>query len=396
MNSFAVVKHIWRIALYLAAVCLTFLAIGFPPVTSSEEMRGAVEASSFFLLRDENSMAQGALLVVEGAPAEIGFQLGSQLRDEIRATVTSALKRCAAGERNSWWTCRAKAEALRESLSPAMLEELSGIARGAGVSDFDISLLNSMSDALFLSNQGGRSSAIFAAWGEATVAEKIYMGGVLHHDDGLSPVWVARRPSAGRQTVLLALPGWLGGVAGVNDDGLSALSLPLETADIAIDGLPTSVVLRMALEESAAPEDAAVSVLGQAHVGGAQMLFGGGQNGVQGLEFTARQQSILKPELDTLASVGLYARPEFIETQLTAIDSDEMIDLQERWHGLESRLRTNVGWIGVEKSLAVLRSLAGEGGGVLLLLDPTNESIWFGQTGEGTLSMLTFRPFDLP
>jgi len=393
MTIMAIPGRALRVTLYLSAIFFVALSVGRPAAMRHETADDTPAVASLIELDGNDSTTKVRMLVVAGGPAQIGRQIGLQLRADIREAVTAALHTCAA-EQDGWWSCQARVEGLRSGLSPVLHEELKGIAHGAGVSESDVLLLNSLSDQLFES-EAGASGAAFAAWDTATVSGTALMGGVWNRNGGAEPLWIARRPDDGSATILLALPGWLGGMAGVNDSQVGAFALPIQTADVTAAGVPATISLREALAVSATPDEAIGHVVAGRHNAGAQVWFGSGQNDVQGVEYTSRLLRMLPADLDTYVSVGQYVHPTLVETQLLNADSDALVWQNERWRAMESVVRANVGWIGVEKSLSMLREMAGESGSMLLLMDLITETVWFGPVDSNEAHLLTFQPFDL-
>ena len=392
MTIMTMLSRVGRMVFYLGVVFLVALAAGAPaPLRQSVDVPGRSVGSPPIILGGDGAAFQTRVLHVGGEPAEMGYQIGYQLRQEIRDAIFVALQMCAIEHGSG---CLARAERLRASLSPALLEEVQGIARGAEVSEADVLLLNSLSDRLF-EDDTEADCAAFAAWDAATIDGAALIGGVWGRNGHTEPLWIARQPAGENATFLLALPGWVGGMAGINDSGVSAFSLSVQTADTAAEGAPATIVLREALAGSADPEEAIERVVAQRHHAGAQMWFASAQNGVQGVEFTARLLRMLQPDVNTFASVGLYAHSRLVETQLFDSSPDAFTILNERWRAMESTVRTNVGWIGVEKALAMLRGMASDGDGMLLLMDPTAETIWFGVAEGHGAGLLTFQPFEL-
>ena len=392
MGILTVLGRVWRIGAYLLAVFLAALALGPLAPPRDQGQTESADPASLIVLTGEDGRLETRVLSLRGEPAAMGYQAGALLRDEIRQAVSVALAHCAA-EQMSWRSCQARGEALRAWLTPAMRAEIRGIARGAQVSEIDLLLLNSLSDELFRAS-GGSHGATIAAWDRATVTGAALLGGVWDYDGAIAPLWMARQPTSGAATFLLGLPGWLGGLAGMNAGRLSAFCLPIGTADAALEGLPASIVLRVALANSTTPDEALTSSMLQRHAGGAQIWFAEGQTGVRGLEFTAHLQSRLPSDLGASMSAGLYAHPALSATQLSGADADGVDDAQARWQAMEAVIRANVGWIGPEKTLSILRDADGHGDGLLLLFDPTQGMLRFGRNSQESASLMTIRPME--
>lgn len=383
----------WRIPLFLAAVFCITLCSSIPPRGPASRLLDEHTAvqdtppASAVTIRSEGSPLRLTAISLSGNPTQMGYQQGRRLREEIRAAVVAALNACAGAGPAGWRMCRKRAEDVQRALPPMLMEEARGIAQGAGVSEMDILLLHS--------GLWPETGTCFAAWGKATWKENVLLGGVLPIDESIEPVIVIRQPAQGRPTALLSMPGGLGGWAGLNDEHLGALAIPVQTVDAAREGLPATIVLRLALEESVTPEEGLASIMRLPHTGGAHILVGKEQAGVKGVEFSARQQRELLPRRDVLASTGLYFDPDLSLTQTTLLDPKRVAELQVRWDMLERELQANAGWINVDKSLAVLQSLSGDEPGVMLVLEPAEGSLWIRWGRQTAGHFLVLQPWTL-
>jgi hypothetical protein len=279
---------------------------------------------------------------------------------------------------------------LRSALTPALTQELRGMAQGAGVDEMDLLVLNLSPAGEAVAASADQVTSLLAAWQQATLGGETYLGATLDHD--ARRIWVERRPLDGRRTVLLSMPGTLGGSVGLNEDLLGAVAMSTRTADSNVEGLTAEMAMRVVLEASALPEDAFAVAMGLSYADGAQILFGRGQAGVRGIECTAHLRRELLPDMGTLASVGLYHDPDLSQTQTSVILPETVRRLQEQWDTLEQTLQTNVGWIGVDKALATLQESAGQRASTLILFRPAAQTFWIGDNQQGAGLFLVFQP----
>jgi len=376
----------WRIALYLLLVGLA--AAGFALPASLPSGAGAAAGAPAVEMRFEADGAGARVISLSGSAEEMGLQQGLRLREEIRAGVSAAWRQCAAAQHDSWRGCRARAEALGRLLSPTMRAEARGMAQGAGVHERDILLLNSLA-AEFVGDALPPTAGL-VVWGAATPDGDALLGGVISLRD--APFWMARRPADAPATLVLAWPGWLGGLAGFVDGAGAALALPLPTADQQTAGLPTPIILRLALELNAPPADTVSAIMGWPHAAGAQLFFADAQGNAASIEFTAHQQRRLAAELDTLTSAGLFSSADLALTQTPILSPAALSGAQARWDKIENLARANVGWLGVEKSTEALRGLGQGTEATLVILAPAQGQLWTGTAGPEAGRLLVLRP----
>ncbi len=211
----------------------------------------------------------GQLRVVElsGTPYDIGRQHGVALREDIRGTLRDVLgyfrkalkvplvRRLVV----NWWLDRTW-RAARPFVARRFLEELQGVADGAGVPLRDVYRLHAIPDRTY-------TCANFAAWGRAT------REGRLVHARNLD--WTIRAGAQRHAVVLVVRPagrhaflsvgwaGFIGVLTGVSDAQISIGQIGAETADVTYAGEPMVFLMRRVLEESGGLEDA-VDLLEQA------------------------------------------------------------------------------------------------------------------------------------
>jgi len=376
-----------RVIIYLAVVSLAALSL-MSPASVDRQAEHCAHVPQL-ILTQEGLPIQARVLILEGGPFEIGHQHGCALQDEIRQAIRRVLNLCAGAPAEANGSCQVRAEGLRQALSDDLYQELKGIARGADVSETDMLILNLLAPEI----EGG--GALFAAWGDATLNGQSLLGRV---GDGMASqdlLWMGRRPSNGRATIMLASPGLLGGWAGLSQQGMSGVCVSLMTADRSTAGLPIPIAMRSALEESATPLEASVRLKGVKHSGGALVVFADDQFEVEGLELSANLFRQMAPEASTFSSAGLFRDPDMQTVQLAVMPAPVLERAQARSEALERTLRANVGWIGVEKSLGALEALADSRSGNALLLSPAGSTLWYGDFRLDVKHLLVFNPWEV-
>jgi hypothetical protein len=203
---------------------------------------------------------EGAHLVVEGSPFEMGAWQGRLLRDRIERFHADwqerAFREAAGGDatrarRLREW-CLLYVDRTLPLLPERVRQELDGLSKASGVPGRTLVLTDVMRDGLRY-HQG---------------PPRLWSGDLGVAGDGTSLAWspsgpdagllererllVERRPDGGTPTVVLAWPGSLGGLAGASAAGvaLAATEVPAPDQRHSLNGVPFPVSLRLALEEA--------------------------------------------------------------------------------------------------------------------------------------------------
>jgi isopenicillin-N N-acyltransferase-like protein len=203
----------------------------------------------------------------ERTPGDRGLELGRAQREPIANTVSVYLRLFSEDVGLSRDTVMSRGQAVGERLArvrPDLVEELAGIAAGAGHPEQLLLAVNARTELL----AGG---ALAAGAGECTVAGSVAGECLLaqnwdFHPD-LAPsrlLWVVE-PSDGRWFATFTEAGVLA-KTGLNGAGLAvALNFLATDADGGTDGAPVHVLLRMLLDDCA-DHDAARRLLGGSEV----------------------------------------------------------------------------------------------------------------------------------
>lgn len=390
-------RRLLRPACLALAVLVVALSIG-PLAVPPHAQPASISGSRYAL--------PAGITVVEaaGSPWEIGFALGKLLQDDIRDMTSYAHMLCSAGNPLGGSSCADGTAGLRGTLSPALLAEAEGLAAGAQVSVADILLLNLLLEVWFPPAENSLGTVGFAAWGPATTAGQALLGAGWWPADGVPLLWVVRRPNDALDTVTLGLPGWLGGIAGMNEAQVAGWVLPARTSDTSPAGLPAHLILRGALEQGAAVQEVLSWSMGQPHGSGAQLVFGGESSAV-GIEWSARIQEALASDANTIFVAGLFHSPDMARIQLPALSPALFAAVQQRAETAQTSLRANSGWISREKGLGFLsswaetemRAGATESVAWLVLMEPAEMRIYVGAAGKTQPPAFTaFEPLSAP
>ena len=188
---------------------------------------------------------------LEGSPYDMGRQHGQMLRDDIRALHgtwrTRMLKQTLGDTRGrdpSKGPIRDLDEFIEMLVDQSALwlpenlqEELRGLAQSSGVSENDLLRLEFMRDALrYMGMEAGLPGVVAARATATSVHGHVWWSGrdvsfVRRH-----LVLIRRKPDEGVETVTLAWPGALSGLAGIREDGLAFAHAQLPMRDTESSG----------------------------------------------------------------------------------------------------------------------------------------------------------------
>jgi len=359
----------------------------------------------------------GGMYVVylQGDPYEMGLQQGALLGTELRDLTQSYLyARIVAeyGARHFWLLSQARL--LDRQFADQLRQELQGIAEGAGLSYYDVLLLNTIPDMQALTRRtpswdlwpalfstaaadlpATRSSlcTAFAGWGAATADGELLVGhnlegaesDLLQHYLSLT----VRQPAEGNPLVSLGFVGTVGVWAGMNAEKITVALSSSPSVDGATRGQPLPFLLRVVLQSSGSLAEAITQLLSSERLYGGNVILGDGKT-PQGLalELSAHRHALFQTGSDS----GLVLRTNhFLDPEL-ALAQEHVLSVQERQASaarlerLQSALESNRGWIGTDKALAFLEGMDGfssrtTGVDTLqrVLLNPARYLVWIQQ-----------------
>jgi len=196
------------------------------------------------------------IVLLEGSHREIGFQHGRFLAEDMERTIDSTLYFVGllySIEQGRWFIddLREASARLEPHTPPEYMEELEGMAEGAEL-DYEEVRLTSYFPELF-------HCSGFAVSGKATASGALYHGRVLDYmtDLGLqnrSVVFVIA-PDDRIPFVNVGYAGFHGSVSGMNAEGISLGEMG-GGGEGDWDGVPMSILMRMALENASTLEEA--------------------------------------------------------------------------------------------------------------------------------------------
>ena len=253
---------------------------------------------------------------ISGGPGERGAAHGRALSDPIGEFYDRWMRNAAESARPI-----READAVAYALSllpesrtqaPELVEEVEGIAEGAGVAFEKVWFLNCFDEAagyhVYKGLNAGRACTTFAATGHSTTDGTTYVGQTWDIDEWYDSVLLSIAPSDGEIGVLTYThPGVVGG-SGINANGVALVWNSMHATD-AHQGVPVPFLVRRALQ---APKlsDAIPAVLGPVRAIGFNFILGA-DFGAVNVEASALRHHVTYIGRH-LAHANHYAEPELL------------------------------------------------------------------------------------
>src|SRR5262249_5460023 len=252
-------------------------------------------------------------LYLAGTPGQIGAAHGEAQRDRIREyadrfldwLLSTAAVRLTEEE---LWLRWAPQVAANQGEAPHLIDEMRGIARGAGVPFERVSLLNSLLDhnsfryLNLAANFAGCST--FAVTAESGTG-KMLIGQTYDmsefHQDYLTLLRL--QPAQGPRQLVFTFAGIVG-AAGMNEAGLAVNINYLSPRDVGVGRLHSVVVRQVLASTSLA--DALTYPVVPPRAGGAHFLIGDRDGNILSIETTARRFSVAYPEGNAIGHTNHY------------------------------------------------------------------------------------------
>lgn len=207
------------------------------------------------------------MLVMEGTPAEMGYQQGLLLSQEIRHIMLEGYMS------NALWNkgyskeyVQAQSDRMEKFFPDSIREELQGMVKGLkeagveGLSYEDLRLGITQAEILHFPPDGAPACSNFACWGKWTSDGRLLHGRNLDwsinggaQDDHIIVVW---RPKDGIPFMMVGWAGGVGSVTGMNSQGITLGEMTLPSSDVTFDGMPLFLQMRLCLEQCATLEEA--------------------------------------------------------------------------------------------------------------------------------------------
>lgn len=258
------------LAVMAAAKVLLVQATSFsPPPMRTDLLSDYTERARVTRLGEHLWVVDGLpVVVVRGTPREMGRQYGASIADKIRKGIHLYLM----GKVVRDWNYpldyqRRCAAAMRPHIPAEYIEELEGVAEGSGV-DFDMLLLmHTHADMVHYGHSWGRPDAApgkgctnFAAWGRWTTHGQLIHGRNLDWSvstgvQTCACIYVGL-PAQGIPFALVTYAGCIGGVTGMNAEGITFGEMTSSSSAETLEGTPLFFICRKLLQYCRNIEDA--------------------------------------------------------------------------------------------------------------------------------------------
>lgn len=267
----------WRLAL-ACALCGALLAFG-SIVTSlvADQTRWDVPALNYSRVPHALAVASPAhvsgdlwsadglpVVVVSGSPREMGRRYGQAVSDLIHRGMNDYLyKRVIQDQGYSMEYLLECARAMLPHIAPEYVEEMKGVAEGAGVTFDQVLAMHAHADVVHYGHDWGKQErepgqaagcSNFAAWGPLTVDGALIHGRNLDWTIGSgvqeSAVVYVGIPQRGHPFALVTYAGMIGAVTGMSARGITFGEMTSQTGDETLAGEPLFIVCRRILQYS--------------------------------------------------------------------------------------------------------------------------------------------------
>jgi isopenicillin-N N-acyltransferase like protein len=257
---------------------------------------------------------RGRIPVIEvaGGPYDMGREYGQQTDLLVKKVVTGFIDGLCQATRTERARIAAEAHqyeaAIQRITGTQYIEEMHGLADGAGVSYEDILVLNCGWDLLNSlptpQTHSDYMCSSLSAWGGATTGGQVVCG---HNDDGGRYideflVLLKGRPADGHAFVVPLVPGYLGYHRMWNDQGVVLLGLSLEdgcTDDEFEHNLPMWILLRHLAQTCGTTPDVVEALRGAPPATAFNFLFADRSGESRIVEATARHQVVIEAQPGT-------------------------------------------------------------------------------------------------
>ena len=232
---------------------------------------------------------------VWGSPREMGRQHGEAVAEDVIGVQETYLQETVIDDWGYTPEYLAEcSEAMLPHIPEEYIEEMQGVAEGAGVAYEDVLALHTHADTVHFGKEWGevkrggeRTPASlcsnFVALGGATVDGKLYHGrnldwtiktGVQNH-----AILLIAEPEGGVPFALLTHAGGIGGVTGMNAEGITFGEMTSNTDDETLDGMPLFLTCRKILDSCISIEEVEEFVTGYPGTTGWNFVCADGEAG---------------------------------------------------------------------------------------------------------------------
>lgn len=281
------------------------------------------------------------VLHLSGSPYQMGYQQGSLLRSEVRASVKNAMA-FVNGQSGipviGRLLARQKLDHAWKQMAPfvpsSTLEELQGLSDGAGVPLKDLQRVHALPELM------ATTCASFAAFGKATQGGRLIqvrnLDWAIQSDVQRYAAIFVYHPREKHSFVSIGWLGFIGVISGIGEGGISVGEIGAKTQDASLEGIPMPFLLKEVLEESDDLREAVSIVQTASRTGGYNYLFADASRAqAVALETTRSRCAVFWADQEPDVPFGLEVHNAIFRSDW-ALDPD-VRDLQRASRGDPSR-----------------------------------------------------------
>ncbi len=293
-------------------------------------------------------------ICVKGSPGEIGVQHGTRCRDMIHKNINLYFRlfhHYAGLDRNQAVSLARRFLPVIQSFDPAILEEMRGIAEGAGVEFEEILAINARTELMYPEQMERSECTALAALPEATERREMLLGQNWDWKPHLvgSTVLLEIEQEKRPNIVTLTEAGIVGKI-GLNSAGL-AVCLNILKCPIGMVGVPIHVLTR-GLLNCERMGDGIQKILSQDRGSTNNCVMAHRDGAVIDFEMAPKEWDFIYPEDDVLVHTN-----HFTSERLKPLDTNvaQYPDTLVRFGRARQKIRAKRGKIGVEDFKEILR-----------------------------------------
>jgi len=313
------------------------------------------------------------VLHVKGSPYEMGYQNGFLLKDSIRTLIQYIIQERILNGYSYDYLVNC-AQAMEPHIPQEYIEEMEGLADGAGMNYTDVLLAQIIGDIKFYgTGWNGTGCSGFVVFGNATMDGHLYHG--RSFDSSIPPdepvgLITVYAPENGNAFVNAGYFGLIGVHTGMNKKGITLENNISSSNDKTLDGMPISFILRKVLQYSNNLTEAIDIICQTDRTTGHHILLGDGKNlNACAVEISDNYCKVfwagdpaenIEPHYSILNAVrrtNHYVDPELATTQRSPYDPRVGWNWTwNRYEKLSQLIEGNYGNIDAETSIEFLRT----------------------------------------
>lgn len=302
-------------------------------------------------------MSYGPFQIVEcqGTPYEIGLAHGQQAAEKIKRNIAVYDEMFQLWSNLTWDEAKKRADKYRrhiEAEEPQLIEEMKGVADGAGVTLEDIITLNTRSEVVFA--QTSDACTAFVVTPEASANGHVLIG---QNWDWREPIKdnliILKIQQVGKPSIFMVTEAGILGKIGFNSSGLAVMLNALVVLGDP-DGLPLHIVLRRILD-STLLNDALDKINGYRVAGPGNYLMAQKDGCALTVEKTPEAWDYRYADDGILVHTNHILSPR-LQLQIKDLGPDRLPDSIVRYHEMLKMLKAKKGEITVEYIKQCLRT----------------------------------------